>query len=259
MIEVENSAPAKSQALVAEAPPGLRETQYFAETFYKSRLFKDVTSVHQAVVKIQAGRELGLSPMASMKSLYIIPGSGKVSPDANLVASKIRESKKYDYRLRKLTEDLCEIEFFLKKPDGSLGESLGIEKFDKADAKRAGTKNMDKFPKNMLFARCVMNGARFHCPDVMGMGASLPYSVEELAGNLSYDSDGSVVIEAEVIPPEDKDEMQNQDVLKSLLSEACKSKGKSLDSLASSLKLPVSVFDTMSEGDYQRYLNLLSI
>ncbi len=253
--------PSKPPQSLVEVPPELRASQYYADVFYKSRLFKDVQSAAQAMVKIQMGRELGLAPMAAMKSLYVIPGSGKVSPDANFVASKIRESKKYDYRLRKHTDDVCEIEFFLKKSDGTTGESLGVEKFDKNDAKRAGTKNMDKFPKNMLFARCIMNGARFHCPDVMGAGASLPYAVEELAGELSYDTDGSVVLEAEVVKAskEDPDEMQTQDVLKSLLVESCKSKGKTLDDLAQSLKVPVSTFDTMSEGDYERYVKLLFV
>lgn len=241
---------------VSELPMMLRTQTYWAEQMVKSRLFKDVTSTAQALVKIQAGREMGLDVFASMKSLYIIPGSGKVSPDANLIAGKVRSSKKYDYKILKHTDDLCEIEFFYKNPDGTRGESLGKEKFDKADAKRAGTKNMDKFPRNMLFARCIMNGVRFYCPDLMGNSSTLPYSIEEIADNFSFESDGSVkILEAEVVNV--NEDLEGQKVLKSLLEEKCKGVGLTLSQLADSLELSESVFDSMDESAFEQFSKLV--
>lgn len=236
---------------VANVPAELRGQWFVAEQLAKSRLFKDVSNVYQAFVKVQAGREWGLPPHAAMNSLFIIPGSGKVSPASSLIAAKLRESKKYDYRQKKLTDEVCEIAFHFRNPDGTLGELLGVEKFDKADAKRAGTKNMDKFPRNMLFARALMNGARFYCPDLMG-GSTLPYCIEEMADNFTFDQDGGVVIEAEV-------EVKNSGEGKRLLEEECRKKGMTLEQFAELLEVDVSEFDRAGDEEFKHFSQLLAV
>jgi hypothetical protein len=66
---------------------------------------------------------------------------------------------------------------------------LGVSVFDLDDARKAGTKNLDKFPRNMLFARAMSNGAKWFTPDVCG-GLTV-YVPEELGAEV--DEDGHVV------------------------------------------------------------------
>lgn len=58
-----------------------------------------------------------------------------------------------------------------------------------SDAAKAGTQNMGKFPRNMLFARCISNGVKWFCPDIF-LGAPV-YTPEELGATV--DDDGTVV------------------------------------------------------------------
>ena len=70
-----------------------------------------------------------------------------------------------------------------------LGRQSALRSFSIADAKKAGTKNLDKFPRNMLFARAMSNGVRWYCPDVMN--GSAVYTPEELGADV--DQDGNVI------------------------------------------------------------------
>ncbi len=138
------------------------------KAFAESGMFPDVKSAAQAIVKIQAGREIGLPPVASMNGIHII--QGKLTIGAGLMASTVKGSDKYDYRIVELSDKNCSIDFFEK--DAVIGNSA----FNIEDAKKAGTKNIDKFPKNMLFARAISNGVRWFCPDIF---AGPVYTPEE--------------------------------------------------------------------------------
>ena len=155
------------------------------QALVKSGFFSDARDVSQAIVKILAGQELGFGPIASMTGVYIVQGRPALA--ANLMASAVKRGGRYDYRIRTINDDVCEIEFF--ELFGGKRESLGMSKFTKADAVKAGTKNMDKFPRNMLFARALSNGVRWYCPD-FGGGAPV-YTPEELGANV--DEDGNVI------------------------------------------------------------------
>ena len=146
-----------------------------------SGYFKDAHDAAQCGVKVLAGLEMGFGAFASMSGIHII--QGKPAIGANLMAAKVKASGKYDYRVRHLDDDSCTIEFF----QGS--ESLGSETFTRDDAKRAGTQNMSKFPRNMLFARAMSNGVKFYTPDVF-LGAPV-YTAEELGAET--DEDGNIV------------------------------------------------------------------
>lgn len=148
-----------------------------------------VQSIAMMATKILAGREIGIGPFASVNGIHII--SGKPSIGANLLASAVKGSHRYDYRVREMTEKVCKIEFFQRS--GEKWESLGISEFSAEEARKAGTKNMDKFPKNMLFARAMSNGVRFYVPDVFNGNAV--YVPEELGAEV--DADGNVI---EVMP-----------------------------------------------------------
>ena len=92
-------------------------------------------AVAQLATKILAGREMGLGPFAAVQGIHVIQGRPALS--ANLIASAIKSSPKYDYRVRQLSADICELEFF-ERVGGRL-ETLGVSTFTAADARAAGT------------------------------------------------------------------------------------------------------------------------
>ena len=134
------------------------EIMSIAKAFYESGMFTDIKSAAQAVVKIQAGQEIGIPPFASMSGIHII--QGKPTIGAGLIASRIKGSGKYDYQVNEQTEKICSIDFYQGK------KMIGNSTFTIEDAKKAVTKNIDKFPRNMLFARAISNGVKWYCPDV---------------------------------------------------------------------------------------------
>ena len=144
----------------------IQEMQSMAKLFAESGMFTSVNSMAKAFVKIQAGIELGIAPFAAMSGIHII--KEKATVGAGLMAGKIKASGKYDYEVAKLTNEVCEIHFFEN------GKKKGTETFTIADAKKAGTQNLDKFPKNMLFARAISNGMKFYCPDLYTMPVYTP-------------------------------------------------------------------------------------
>ena len=115
-------------------------------------------AIAQTVTKIIAGRELGFAPYTSVNGINIIRGNPTVS--ANLTAGSIKAHPRYDYRVRKMDDTEVSIEFLEN------GKVIGISSFSAMDAKRAGVTNLDKYPRNMLFARAISNGQKWYCPDV---------------------------------------------------------------------------------------------
>lgn len=155
------------------------------KVFVESGYFSDTKAAAQAVVKMMAGRELNFGPIASMTGVYIV--NGRVALSANLMAARIKSSGRYNYRVRSLDAAKCEIEFFERS--GTAWESVGLSSFTMDDARKAGTKNLDKFPRNMLFARAMSNGAKWYCADLFS-GAPI-YTPDELGA--AVDENGEVI------------------------------------------------------------------
>lgn len=153
---------------------------------------ESVQAIAMMATKILAGREIGIGPFAAVNGIHII--SGKPSIGANLLASAVKGSGRYDYRVREMNEKICRIEFFQR--NGDKLESLGVSEFTAEEARRAGTKNMDKFPKNMLFARAMSNGVRFYVPDVFNGNAV--YVPEELGAEVNENGD-IITVEARTV------------------------------------------------------------
>jgi len=143
-----------------------------AETFYNSGMFVDIKSSSQAMVKIMAGQEFGIPPFAAMSGIHLI--QGKPTIGAGLMAQRVKKSGKYTYNVLQLNDAICEIEF-IKLPKTILGKST----FTIEDAKKAGTKNIDRFPKNMLFARAISNGVRWFTPDIYDSVVYVPEEMQE--------------------------------------------------------------------------------
>jgi hypothetical protein len=189
-------------ALAIRDDINLEQLQTLGQVFVQSKFFTDTTQAAQAIVKVLAGRELGFPEIASMTGVNII--KGKVSLSANLMASAIKRSVKYNYRIREHSDDVCRIEFFED------GESVGFSEFTRADAVKAGLNgdNWKKFPRNMMFARALSNGAKWHCPDIFGgpiytpdeLGATVNEEGEVI--DLPVEPTTEPVIEAEPEPTE---------------------------------------------------------
>lgn len=178
-------------ALAIIQPDELETIQRTAKLLAASGYFgtsqDGIVGMAQVAAKILAGRELGFGPFASVNGIHII--SGKPTVGANLMAAAVRAHPRYDYRVKQLSETVCELEFF----DG--GKLAGISRFTAEDAaaaelstgKNAGT--WKKFARNMLFARAISNGVRWYAPDIFSGNAV--YVPEELGAEV--DGDGDVI------------------------------------------------------------------
>jgi hypothetical protein len=133
-------------------------------------MFTDIKSIAQAMVKISAGQEIGIPPFAAMTGIHII--QGKPTIGAGLIASRVKGSGKYDYKVIEASEKVCSIDFYQGK------DKIGNSTFTIEDAKKALTKNIDKFPKNMLFARAISNGVKWYCPDIFSGPVYVPEEMQ---------------------------------------------------------------------------------
>jgi hypothetical protein len=155
-----------------------------ANALAQSGCFSDARGAAQAIVKILAGRELGIGPVASMTGIHII--EGKPSPGSHILAAAIRRSGVYDYEIIEHTDQVCAVRFLRRTAEGTWQEQ-GVERITLQEAIEkgwhltAGGKvkgPWQKTPKNLLFARVMTNGYKFHCPDVAS--GMLLYDADEL-------------------------------------------------------------------------------
>lgn len=173
------------------APTTVADLQRLGSLLAASGYFKDARDMAQAAVKIQAGAELGIPPVAAMSSIYIVEGKPTLS--AVLMGALVKRSGRYNYRVTEHTGERCSIAFFEGK------EQIGLSTFSLADAEAAGvTRNptWKKYARNMLFARAMSNGCRWYCPDVFGGPI---YTPEEL-GEQRISADGEP-LDAKVVEP----------------------------------------------------------
>jgi hypothetical protein len=146
------------------------EIMSIGKAFAESGMFPDIKSAAQAIVKIQAGAELGIAPFAAMSGIHII--KGKPTIGAGVMAAMVKSSGKYDYRVIEQTDKVCSIDYYQGV------ERIGTSTFTIEDAKKAGTQNTDKFPRNMLFARAMSNGVKWYTPDVFAGPVYVPEEMD---------------------------------------------------------------------------------
>lgn len=163
------------------------EIEQVSRAFVASGMFgRDVDKISKAITKIMAGQELGLAPFASMRAVHVIEGNATLS--ANTMAGMVKSSGRYDYEVVKKEIDECVIDFYEIRKGKRV--KLGTEKFDEAEAKAAqllNKQNWQKYPKAMMFARCISNGVRTYCPDVFS--GMLVYTPDELNARVSDSGD----------------------------------------------------------------------
>lgn len=169
-------------------PLNLAELSSLSEIFLKSGFFRDAKDAAQCVTKMIYGAELGLGPMQSMMGVYIVDGKPTLS--AATIATLIKRSGRYTYRVTRLDAEACVITFFERTAAGTW-EEAGGSGFTMADAQAAGLAGKGPwkaYARNMLWARALTNGARWYCADVFG-GAV--YTPEEMGAPV--DADGAPV------------------------------------------------------------------
>jgi len=150
----------------------------------QSGYFADARDAAQCGVKVLAGLEMGIGAFASMAGIHII--KGRPSVGANLMAAAVKRHPTYNYRVLEHSDQVCKIEFY--ELWGGKWESVGVSPFTIADAKKAGVQNLDKFPRNMLFARAMSNGVKWYCPDIFDTPTYTPEEMGE-----SVDQDGNII------------------------------------------------------------------
>jgi hypothetical protein len=157
-----------------------------------------------------------------MTGVYIV--KGRVTLSANLIAAAIKRYRAYDFRVRTLTNDAADVVFLDTAGScttcGGAGQlqdgqavkvcrecmgtglfPLGSSEFTMADARTAGLASGDnwkKFPRNMLFARAISNGAKFFTPDVFA-GAPI-YTPDELGAEIDPETGELVGEHFEPVP-----------------------------------------------------------
>lgn len=127
----------------------------------------------EAAVILLTGQELGLSPMQSLRGIYVVSGRPVLAADT-MVAVVRRSGLCESWRTVESTAERCEI-WTLRKGD----EVVSKRVWTMADAKRAGITGKQtwaQYPAAMLRHRCAADLAREVYPDViLGM-----YDPEEL-------------------------------------------------------------------------------
>lgn len=161
-----------------------------ANMMAKSGFFQDASQAGQAAVKVMAGQEIGIGPFASMVGIHIIKGRPAIG--ANIMAAKVKASGKYDYIVTEMTDKACRLTFTQH------GKEIGRSEFTIEDAKKAGTQNLDKYPRNMLFARAMSNGVKWYTPDVF-LGVTV-YTPEEMGAQVNEDGDVITVVAQQSTP-----------------------------------------------------------
>ncbi len=161
---------------IERVQPTEMDVMTLGQTLAKSGYFSDVKDAAQAVVKVLAGRELGIGDIAAMTGIYIV--KGRVTMSANLMAAQIKRSGKYNYRVTRMENDGVTVVFYEGK------EEIGTSSFTVDDAKAAGLWNSSdpwkKTPRNMLFARAMSNGAKWFTPDIFSGPVYTPDELGEV-------------------------------------------------------------------------------
>lgn len=125
-----------------------------AATLMKSGLLpKAITSPEAALFLILTGRDLGLSPVQSVRSIHIIQGKVELDADIQLAIFKNRGGRA---QFRELTDKRAVLE--LIHPNGD----THVETFTWEDATRAKLVNetWQKWPKAMLRSRAITAGMK---------------------------------------------------------------------------------------------------
>jgi hypothetical protein len=179
------------------------DTVGLARAMVASGYFKNISSTAQAIVKIEMGKSLGVTPVEAMQYLHIFSTKGdrtNIMLGYPLVGALIQRSGKYHFDVKERTEKECEIDFYQIGPAGEM-KKLGTSRFTIERATKAGlvTKDVwEHYPDVMLYARALSHGAKAFCPEVLS-GADVVADEPYIEGTARQIGDEERVVEE---PPE---------------------------------------------------------
>jgi len=122
--------------------------------------------------------------MQSFRSIHIIKGKPGLS--AQLIAALVLRAG-HSYHVTTLTDTRCELMFTRSNSEKYI-HAFTIE--DAKQAGLAGGDNWRKYPKAMLFSRCMSAGARVVMPDAI----TNLYTAEELGANVAIDEETGEIV-----------------------------------------------------------------
>lgn len=190
-------------ALVAIEPNNLAEAVDFSERVSKSALLSSALRGKPAdvLVAILTGRELGLSPMQSIRGIHVIEGKPTMAADL-MVAQCVRRPDICKYFTCRVTN--ANLATYVTE---RVGAGVSTLTFTIEQAKTAGLSGKDnwrKYPDAMLRSRCAAALARMVYPDLLA-GV---YADDELTERATPGAaqEPSVVAEFRRTPVADDDE-----------------------------------------------------
>lgn len=144
--------------------------------------------VAQALVKVLAGKEMGIAPITSMMSIHVI--KGRMSMSGALIASRLQACG-YSWTAAEHDATRCRLRIYGPNPEKpDMRAHLGDSEFTIEQAKKAGLvkkdSNWEKYPEDMLWWRAMSRAGRRYAPQLFLGGAV--YLPEEL-GQQSREKD----------------------------------------------------------------------
>ncbi len=238
---------------IIPSPPrqaiSLNYMQTLAVAAYKSQMYKKcgVLSPEAALMVLQFGFDLGLSPSMALTSVHFY--DGKPSMSGNLMWSLVQGHP--DWEDSSILDDGptdtgCRIQWVKK------GKVKGISQFTEADAKKAGLLNKTgsvylKYPSAMYFNRAISIGFKRYCPH-LGKGYTI-YTPDELGQEIN--EEGEAVFPTSslgIFPPARENQPQGnplREEVVSLLEEG----GLTQDEAADAMQIMASDLDDPIEAD----------
>lgn len=172
---------------LATLPQHREERREVLQSFINSRLLpQHIKTVDQAELIVAIGREIGLPPVASLRTIHLISGTPTVSP-AMMIALANQRSLIEDMSLEK-TEEGAKFTVLRKGRKTPHTEFFGLE-----EARKLGLMEKDNYikqRKTMFAWRAVSAGMRVVFPDVIfGL-----YTPEEMGAVVEVDSEDDLKV-----------------------------------------------------------------
>jgi|TARA_Y100000310_G_scaffold84459_1_gene81320 hypothetical protein len=162
-----------------------------------------INNASKAIVVVQTGLEMGLAPMQSINSLYLI--NGRVGVEGKVYLQKMMEAG-VQIEWHERTDEKASATFKYKdRPE------YKIEFTTQDFTSLLGKDNWKKWPRNMLMWKVVEDAGRFYCPEVLhGAEVRDAWDVvdvqpaEDVPDKLKTKQEQKAeVVEAEEVLPED--------------------------------------------------------
>lgn len=177
----------------------VNDIQYLSTAFNSKLLPSWVRSVDQAIVVALYGKELGLPPMTSFKVIYLVDnvptlnakGLGMILRKLGIEYYQTKDAEKVYDENKKLINPIAITEIKGKRKGDSDWHYVQFTWEDATNAGLTTKDNYKRYPKSMLFARCLSKFANIVAPDVM-CGFYLADELET-SGKIAYDSDGNII------------------------------------------------------------------